>query len=336
MVSDPLTDTVRALDLSGAVFLKAEFTAPWAITAHVTAEDCRPFLPVPQRVLAYHVITEGEVVLSLDQGPGYRPRFKAKAGDVILLPANPLHVLASGPGQIPPSGDDLLLPAGEDGLVRITYGGGGRTTRLMCGFMASNSGPTPLLDMLPDVMIINVESLLTRGWIETSVAIAARELASERLSGRTMISGLCQLLLVEALRQHLESSKYKADWLPGISHPRISRALARIHADVSRSFPVATLAAEVGMSRSAFVDRFTELVGVGPRRYILRNRMQTASRLLRETDLTLAEVAHRVGYDAPEAFSRAFKRENGRAPSDWRRFCATGTDATKASFEEHS
>ncbi|WP_305985879.1 AraC family transcriptional regulator [Roseibium sp. MMSF_3544] len=330
MSSDPLTDIVGSLDLMGAVFLNAEFTAPWAITAHVTEEDCRPFMPVPRQVIAYHVVKEGEAIVSLDQSEGYREHRRVKVGDVVFLPSNEQHVLASGTGENPICGDDLLLPAGQDGLVRIVHGGGGARTRILCGFMASNSVPNPLLDTLPKLLVINIESLETRRWIEASVAMAARKFTASRDSSDAMVSGLCRLLLIEALRNHVEQQSSPGGWLNGMAHPRIGRALARIHTNLSASLRVEELAAEIGMSRSAFVDRFTEVMSMGPRKYILAQRMEAATVLLRETGLSTAEIAYRVGYDAPEAFSRAFKRETGYSPielRDLREEPATRADA---------
>ena len=318
MINDPLSEIVGSLDLTGAVFLKAEFTAPWAITSHVTEEDCRPFMPVPRQVIGYHVVTEGEATVSLDQGAGYEVHHRAKAGDIVFLPSNAMHVLASATGGRPICGDDLILPADKDGLLRIEHGGGGDRTRVLCGFMASNSGRNPLIGMLPELLVTSIESLETRQWVEASVSMAARDFASGRLASGAVVAGLCRLLLVEALRGYLEQGHAARGALGAIAHPRMSRALARIHADLSAPLRVEELAAEVGMSRSAFVDRFTEVVGVGPRRYILAQRMETAALLLRDTDLTMAEIAHRVGYDAPEAFSRAFKRERGQTPAEWR------------------
>ena len=294
MINDPLSEIVGSLDLTGAVFLKAEFTAPWAITSHVTEEDCRPFMPVPRQVIGYHVVTEGEATVSLDQGAGYEVHHRAKAGDIVFLPSNAMHVLASATGGRPICGDDLILPADKDGLLRIEHGGGGDRTRVLCGFMASNSGRNPLIGMLPELLVTSIESLETRQWVEASVSMAARDFASGRLASGAVVAGLCRLLLVEALRGYLEQGHAARGALGAIAHPRMSRALARI------------------------VDRFTEVVGAGPRRYILAQRMETAALLLRDTDLTMAEIAHRVGYDAPEAFSRAFKRERGQTPAEWR------------------
>ncbi len=318
MVHDPLTDIVGALDLTGGVFVNAELTEPWAITSHVTEEDCRPFMPIPRQVIAYHVVVEGEAIVSLDDDRSYQPHHHAKAGDVIFLPSNAHHVLASGVGGELVSAGDLLLPEGQDGLVRIEHGGGGAMTRILCGFMASQAGSTPLLETIPELLVINIESLETRRWIEASVAMAAREFSSGRCSSSAIVSDLCRLLLTEALRTYIEAGAAPLGWLAGMAHPRMSRALARIHTDLADVPSVEQLAAEVGMSRSAFVDRFTEVMAVGPRRYIVEQRMKAATALLQETDLTTAEVAYRVGYDAPEAFSRAYKRETGQTPTAWR------------------
>ncbi|MCG8413183.1 MAG: AraC family transcriptional regulator [Pseudomonadales bacterium] len=316
---DPLSDVVGSIDLVGSVFLSAEFTAPWAIIAHVTEEDCLPFMPVPRQVIAYHVVTEGQAIVSLDKGEGYQVHYRAQKGDVVILPSNPLHILASETGVEPVSGDELLLPVGSSGLARISHGGGGDRTNILCGFMAGDSGPVPLLNTLPEILIVNIESMETRRWIEASITMAAREVTNGRPSGTTLVPGVCRLLLIEALRSYMEQNPKPGGWLAGMAHPRISRALARIHLDLAIPMRVEDLAAEVGMSRSAFVSRFTELMGVGPRQYILSQRIETAAGLLRETDLTSAQIAFRVGYDAPEAFSRAFKRETGKSPSDWRR-----------------
>ncbi|MBW4709027.1 AraC family transcriptional regulator [Roseobacter sp. YSTF-M11] len=318
MKRNPLTDIVDSLDLVGAIFLSADFTAPWSITSHVTEKDCAPYMSIPGQIIAYHIVTEGEAVVSLDTSRGHREYCRAKPGDVIFLPSNPLHVLSSEGSRRPACGHDLLLPSDPDGLARIAHGGGGDRTRILCGFIGSNTVPSPLFDMLPELLVISIESLETRSWIEASVAMAARELASGRHARDMVASALCRLLLIEALRTHIETNPTPVGWLSGMAHPRIARALARIHADVSNPPRVEDLAKHVGMSRSSFVDRFSEVMGVGPRKYVLAQRISTAKSLLRETELPTAAIAFRVGYDAPEAFSRAFKKETGTSPAAWR------------------
>jgi AraC-like DNA-binding protein len=103
-------------------------------------------------------------------------------------------------------------------------------------------------------------------------------------------------------------------WLGALQDPRIGRAIALIHRDPSRPWTVASLAAEAAMSRSAFAGRFTDLVGEPVMHYATRWRMQTASRWLKEEDVTIAEAASRLGYESEAAFSRAFKRFVGVSP----------------------
>jgi AraC-like DNA-binding protein len=110
----------------------------------------------------------------------------------------------------------------------------------------------------------------------------------------------------------------QAGWLKGLADPQVGRALALIHHNPAAPWSAAALAREVALSRSAFVDRFTTLVGLPPIRYLTVWRLQTAKLNLRETQTTIAQLAHSVGYESEEAFSRAFKREFGQPPARWR------------------
>jgi len=314
MPTDPLTDIVRSLKLTGGVFLEGEFTAPWAIESKITAEDCRPFMPVPHQLVAYHVVTDGEMIVALENGQEH----VARAGEVALLPTNALHTISSESGLQATVGDDLVLPPAEDRLASIRFGGGGAKTRILCGFIASESGPCPMLDTLPETLIIAIEDIATLNWLEASIAMAARELTAGRVSSSAVMAQLSELLLIEALRAYLETEKHQNGWLAGMANPRIAHALVRIHQSFANPASIEDLAEETGMSRSAFVQAFSEIIGISPGRYALFQRMKIAETLLGETDLTTSEIANRTGYDAPEAFSRAFKRETGISPIKWR------------------
>jgi AraC-like DNA-binding protein len=65
-------------------------------------------------------------------------------------------------------------------------------------------------------------------------------------------------------------------------------------------------------------ERFRSVLGLAPIRYLTDWRMHIAEDLLRTTTLPIAAIAPRVGYESEEAFSRAFKRHHGTAPSSWR------------------
>jgi AraC-like DNA-binding protein len=112
-----------------------------------------------------------------------------------------------------------------------------------------------------------------------------------------------------------------AAWYRALTAPAIGPALRLLHERPAHRWTVAALAAlaaEVGLSRAAFAARFTHLVGEPPLTYLTGWRMTLAADLLRDTDATVAAVAHQVGYEDPFAFSVAFKRVYGTSPSAWR------------------
>ncbi|NWG24132.1 MAG: AraC family transcriptional regulator [Pseudorhodoplanes sp.] len=312
---DPLSEVLRSVRLTGGVFLNAHFTAPWCVTANMDASDCTPFLAKPAQLIAFHVVTEGELLVWIgDEKP-----LTARAGEILLFPGNDGHVLASAQGVKAVRAGTLIQPAVNGGLARIDHGGGGASTRIICGFLATEDGCNPLIAALPPVLSLDIREGTARDWIEASVRFAASELAAGRLASSNVLSRLSETLLVEAVRQY-SSTLANADsgWLNGVKDPQIGRALALIHRDMAAPWSAETLARNVALSRSAFADRFTALVGMPPIRYLTVCRLQTARLNLRQIRTTIAKVAHGVGYESEEAFSRAFKREFGVSPAQWR------------------
>jgi AraC-like DNA-binding protein len=172
---------------------------------------------------------------------------------------------------------------------------------------------------LPRVLKLDVRQGTSRDWIEASVRFAASELAEGRLASSSVMSRLSEVLLVEAVRHYASTLPAKqVGWLRGVSDPHVGRALALIHNDIGVSWSAEALAREVALSRSAFMERFAALVGMPPMRYLTAWRLQTAKLQLRETRKTVTQLAHSVGYESEEAFSRAFKREFGLSPARWR------------------
>ena len=217
------------------------------------------------------------------------------------------------------SAGTLIQPAADGGLARISHGGGGAATHLVCGFLGTEEGYNPLIAALPRALTLDVRQATSRDWIEASVRFAAGQLAEGRLASSSIMSRLSETLLVEAVRQYaLTLSDEDVGWLKGLKDPYVGRALALIHQNISASWSAETLANEVALSRSAFVDRFSTLVGIPPIRYLTVWRLQAAKLQLRETAKPLSQLAHAVGYQSEEAFSRAFKREFGLSPGRWR------------------
>jgi len=314
-MADALSDVLRSIRLKGGVFLDARFTAPWAVNSRVTAEDCKPILAKPAQMIAYHFLIEGRMLVSVDG----EPAVEAGSGEVVLLPRNDTHTLASEHGIAPVEGHHLIQPAPDGGLARVNYGGGGEPVRIVCGFLGCEDIYNPLIASLPRLLTIDMHEATSRAFIETSMRFAVAELIEGRLAESTVLSRLSELLLIEAVRRYAgRSGEQRKGWLKGLKDPNIGRALALLHQNIAESWTAGALAKEVGMSRSAFASRFTTLVGVPPIRYLTAWRMETAKIQLGETTKSIAQIAYTIGYESEEAFSRAFKREVGVSPAAWR------------------
>lgn len=314
-MSDPMSDVLRSVRLSGGVFLDVRLSEPFCLISELTAADCRPLLDDPVQLVFYHVVLKGRATLIV---PGEAP-VEVGAGEVAILPHNDVHTVASAPGLRPTIARSLVQPAPDGGLARIVSGGGGAETHMFCGFLGSAEQRNPVLAMLPRLVTLDLRSAATRAWIESSVRFAASELAEGRLASSGVMSRLSEVLLVEAVRQFAASSgPERPGWLRGLADPQVGRALAAIHREPATDWTTDGLARLAGMSRSAFTERFAGLVGDAPIRYVTRWRLHLAQQRLRESSVGIAGIAHEVGYESQEAFSRAFKRATGVTPARWR------------------
>lgn len=313
---DEVLDILRAMRLTGGVFLDARFTAPWCVTAKIGPEDCKPFLPEPRGVIAYHYVCAGRMLLALEG----EPPLAVDAGEIVVLPRNDEHLAGSALDRPAISASTLVQPTADGGLARIVHGGGGAETRMLCGFLASEAADEAVTASLPRVLKIGVADGVSAGWVESSFRFAAQELATGGGRSAAVLGKLAELLFMEAVRRYLASVPPEHNqWIGGLGDAAVRRALGLLHAQLDRRWTVEDLAREVGLSRSAFADRFTRALGEPPMQYLGGKRLEAASRRLRESQDALAQIAFDIGYESEAAFNRAFKRRFGTPPATWRR-----------------
>ncbi len=193
-------------------------------------------------------------------------------------------------------------------------------TRLVCGYFGCDSSPfNPLLSALPTQVLAKRPE--EGNHIEVDLIQAAvAESEAQRDGSETVLARLSELLFVRVLRRYIEQLPERSSgWLAGLRDPSISRALQAIHSDPARNWTIEALGREAGMSRAVLAERFAEVVGETPMRYLAKWRMQMAAGLLSQSDLPVEDVAERVGYQSNAAFGRAFKAIVGSAPGTWRR-----------------
>jgi AraC family transcriptional regulator, alkane utilization regulator len=138
-------------------------------------------------------------------------------------------------------------------------------------------------------------------------------------------------MFVEIIREYMQRVPERhGGWPAGLQDPHVGKALRLLHKSQMRSWTVDELARETAPSRSVLAQRFTELVGGAPMRYLANWRMQLAKDMLREGAHSIQEIATRVGYESEPAFNRAFKRATGVPPAAWRKGATRALQATRA------
>jgi AraC family transcriptional regulator, alkane utilization regulator len=319
---DALSEVLRAVRLSGAVYLNGEFSAPWCMEGRADAALCAGFLPHSRRVVSYHLITEGSCWARLADDAGSALRLSA--GEIVVVPQGESHILGSALDLPPDLSDPLVaeqLDATPGEVMRLLIGGGGEKTRMVCGFLACDEVlSNPLLASLPRIFKVDVRNGSGTAWLESSLRFAAEEAAVSRAGGATVLAKLSELLFVEAVRRCIATlPDDQKNWLAGLRDRFVGRALSLLHAQPAHAWTVDELARKVGLSRSAFAQRFGDYLGQPPMQYLARWRLQLAAQQLRDGKKSLADVADLVGYDSEAAFNRAFKREFGMPPASWRR-----------------
>ena len=209
----------------------------------------------------------------------------------------------------------------------LEYGGGGEETRLICGAVRfEHPAARDLVEMLPALIHLKTWNTPHAEWMHSTLRLMAAEATSRQPGGKTIVTRLADILVVQAIRAWLvENASVQTGWLGALNDERIGGALLRIHREPTTDWTVASLAAACSMSRSAFSARFTELVGETAMQYVTRWRMHLAGSWMKEQDLTASECASNLGYNSEAAFNRAFKRVMGKTPGQWKRGACSPT-----------
>ncbi len=314
---DALSETLRVVRLIGAIFIHGRFTAPWCYHSP-RAETVAPLLePGAERMVIFHLITEGDCFVEMDGQPPTR----LIAGDAVIFPQGDAHLMTSEPGLAPAAGGSQLATVLTRRPRHLAYGGGGATTRLVCGYMACDARLARLLLAgLPALVRVNVRGSNAGIWLEASVRYALAEARSPRPGGAGVLAKLAEVLFIEVLRLHMnERQEGRTGWLAGVSDRIVGAALNALHKDPAHGWTLEALARVAGTSRSVLAERFQHLVGSSPMQYLTQWRMLLATHLLCRSNAPLARIAEEVGYQTDTAFSRAFRREFGAPPAAWRR-----------------
>lgn len=249
-----------------------------------------------------------------------------------------VYVLLEGTLQLTVSTSGEVTEARDGDVMLLVHG---HSHRLACGRRTSSASPAVagrrsakylrgefafdsifaarFLNVLPPVVLLKRPKQKPYEWVDLCCSFIMDE-ASHGLAGSTaMISRLLDLLLVRTLRTWASESRLGHGWVSGAADPRIGKVLAAMHHDPARAWDLPRLAAVANMSRTAFANRFSSVIGQSPIAYLNAWRLDHATVLLGRQKLSMSELTFQTGYTSEAALGRAFKSRHGRSPMQWRR-----------------
>ncbi len=330
-----LSNVLHAVRLSGAAFLTAEFSSPWSIRSVPPRQLAALLMPTCKHCGIFHILAEGQCWIEPE---GHQP-LQMEAGEVIVFPQGDEHVMSSHLGIEPTPVIGIFPRPPYKEMPRLAFGGGGEVTRFICGYLHYDQEFNPLFRALPRLILVRSRNgsiaLEPAGnqeapsapmsppastWLETNLRYLIAEATLSRKGNAALLTRLTEVLFLEIVRQYIEQlPASQKGWFAGLNDAHVGKALALLHQEPAKPWTVEALARSAGISRSGLADRFNLLLGESPMRYLTAWRMLLAQQFLRRQNLSIAEVALRVGYTSEFTFSRAFKRHVGTPPATWRR-----------------
>jgi AraC-like DNA-binding protein len=314
---DAFSEVLRGVRLTGAMFFSAEFSAPWRLSTPHCRVMAATLAPGAPHIMMYHLVVDGSARASVPGGV----EVDLSPGDLVVFPHGDPHHLSGGSGTNPVDGAAVLRKIATRDLSPMHAGGGGATTRFVCGYLTFDPLLCgPILESLPPMLKVNIRTDRSGHWLEQSILHLLEEAASNRAGSDAMLAKLSEALFVDTLRRYVTGlPDQTTGWLAGARDVVVGKSLALLHRRAHHPWTIAELAAAVGVSRSALVARFTRYLSDPPMAYLTGWRLRLAAQALTSSPKGVADIAAAVGYESEAAFNRAFKRAFGLPPARYRR-----------------
>jgi len=296
-----IKDILKTIRVDGSLFFHSELDAPWGLILSTSNEP------------KIHIALYGECMV---QSSAMNEPVRLKHGDVILLPDGAEHWIADSVDspRLPSEQFCQSLEQGRPGIQTT-----GPSVQLLCGLIRfDRTLDHPLIGHLPGAINLAYQSPDNARWLPGIIAQFESEISIENPYSDVIVDRLFEVLFLQIVRNHVGSIESPEGFWAAMHDPKIGKVLHMIHEHYAESLSVESLAAEIYLSRSVFMDRFTRLVGESPISYLTGWRMHKSIALLRSNHESIDRVAEQVGYASAESFSRAFKRYFGTTPHEAR------------------
>lgn len=314
---DALSEAMRAVRITSALFFNGEFSAPWRFATPAQDKLAPVVSPGSERLVLFHLLTDGQATARTAD----HDEVALTAGDIVVFPRGDAHELWNGRTSKRFPGSRLVPRLSKGEFATERWGGGGTVTGIVCGYLGcERHADSSFLSGLPSIFKVNVRGSPSGAWIESAIRSGVSEVESQRVGRVAVLAKLAEALFVETLCLYMETlPAERTGWLAAARDPKVGTALALLHRDPARAWSLPDLARACGVSRTVLAEQFARLMGEPPLAYLARWRLQLAARRLVSTDRKILTIANDVGYESEAAFSRAFRREFGVPPARYRR-----------------
>ncbi|WP_082930753.1 AraC family transcriptional regulator [Shewanella woodyi] len=295
---DILDDVIATLRFRGSIFFHSDLAAPWGISL--------PPLPTPR----FHIALHGDFVIGTSEA-----QLPIMQMDIVMLPKGDMHWIADEtsselvPCQLAGDACELGNPLFQEGEI---------TNRIMCGMVEYDEAIShPILDALPSIFHFTHIEVDNPIW--TTVRQIDSEIQRTNSQRSVIIDRLTEVLFFQLLHRYIAENEHLHGFLAALRNPRLAKVLQLLHDNPEKPWTLATICNEAGMSRASLQRKFKAELDLSPMAYLGSWRLAKAYQLVKNSSLTLDNIADRIGYADARTLRAAFKRHYGFSPSALRK-----------------
>ena len=294
---DALADVLKAVRLSANTYFCSDFAAPWGIDVPHGPEGL------------FHVVVEGRCLLQLNNSD---TPMQLNTGDIVAFPTGGGHWISDHAKSPKTNAQDVvgdIIEGNNPFQPKPDTDTETNAITLLCGaFQYDSSIDHPFLKDLPCFIHIKAAQTPELAWLRTMISVLSNESRSPSPGSTAMVDKLTEILFIQLIRFHMYQSKTHLGYMAALADAQIGRALNLIHGETHAQWSIERLADAVALSRTTFTEKFTTMVCIPPKSYLVNWRMQKAKTRLASGTGNMYDIAECAGYSSEAAFSKAFKK----------------------------